>query len=84
MLLFGVPYKGTVLDYDVSELLNNEISIIPSNAAVEEDTREALQLIAEGKINVSKLVTHRFGIDEFLEAVKVAESGEAIKVLIVD
>jgi len=84
VLLFGVPYKGTVLDYDVSELLNNEISIIPSNAAVEEDTREALQLIAEGKINVSELVTHRFGIDEFLEAVKVAESGEAIKVLIVD
>ncbi len=49
VLLFGVPYKGTILNYDVSELLNNEISVISSNAAVEEDTREALKLISEKK-----------------------------------
>ena len=84
VLLFGVPYKGTRLDYDISELLNSEISIIPSNAAVEEDTREALQLIADRKVEVAKLVTHKFRIDEFLEALKVAEGGEAVKVLIVD
>ena len=77
-------YKGTRLDYDISELLNSEISIIPSNAAVEEDTREALQLIADRKVEVARLVTHKFRIDEFFEALKVAESGEAVKVLIVD
>jgi len=84
VLLFGVPYKGTVLNYDISELLNNEISIISSNAAVEEDTKEALKLIYERKVDVKKLITHRFPLDEFNEAVRVAKQGEAIKVIIYD
>ncbi|MFP3201578.1 MAG: zinc-dependent dehydrogenase [Sulfolobus sp.] len=84
VLLFGVPYKGTILNYDISELLNNEISIITSNAAVEEDTKEALKVIAEKKIDVTKLITHKFRIDEFNEAVRVAKEGNAIKVIIYD
>lgn len=84
VLLFGVPYKGTILNYDISELLNNEISIITSNAAVEEDTKEALKVISEKKIDVTKLITHKFRIDEFNEAVRVAKEGNAIKVIIYD
>ncbi|QIW25122.1 alcohol dehydrogenase [Sulfolobus sp. S-194] len=84
VLLFGVPYKGTVLNYDISELLNNEISIISSNAAVEEDTKEALKLIYEGKVDVKKLITHRFSLDEFNEAVRIGKEGNAIKVIIYD
>jgi len=72
------------LNYDISELLNNEISIISSNAAVEEDTKEALKLIYERKVDVKKLITHRFPLDEFNEAVRVAKQGEAIKVIIYD
>ncbi|WP_338599340.1 zinc-dependent dehydrogenase [Sulfolobus tengchongensis] len=82
VLLFGVPYKGTILNYDISELLNNEISIVSSNAAVEEDTREALSIIASKKIDVTRLVTHRFTLDEFNEAVRIAKEGNAIKVII--
>ncbi|AAY79825.1 alcohol dehydrogenase [Sulfolobus acidocaldarius] len=84
VLLFGVPFKGTVLNYDISDLLNNEISIISSNAAIEEDTVDALKIISERKIDVSKLVTHKFTIDQFNEAVRVAEEGQAIKVIIQD
>lgn len=82
VLLFGVPYKGTVLDYDISELLNSEISIIPSNAAVEEDTMEALHLITERRVNVDPLITHRFRLEEFYEAVRVAKQRESVKVII--
>ncbi|WP_409366414.1 zinc-dependent dehydrogenase [Metallosphaera sp. D4-4] len=82
VLLFGVPYKGTILNYDISELLNNEISVIPSNAAVEEDTREALKLISERRVDVRKLVTHRYDLEQFHEAVRVAKQGNAIKVVI--
>lgn len=84
VLLFGVPYKGTILNYDISDLLNNEISIISSNAAVEEDTREALRLIYERKVNVAKLVTHKFRLEEFDEAVRIAKEGKAVKVIIYD
>jgi len=82
VLLFGVPYKGTILDYDVSDLLNREISVIPSNAAVEEDTREALNLIAQGKVKVDSLITHAFRLEQFHEAVRVAKQREAVKVVI--
>ncbi|AWR97513.1 alcohol dehydrogenase catalytic domain-containing protein [Acidianus sulfidivorans JP7] len=84
VLLFGVPYKGTILNYDISDLLNNEISIISSNAAVEEDTKEALKLIYEKKIDVMKLVTHKFKLEEFNEAVRIAKEGKTIKAIIYD
>lgn len=84
VLLFGVPYKNTILNYDISDLLNNEISIISSNAAVEEDTREALNLLALKKIDVTKLITHRFPLTEFENAVRVAKEGNSIKVIIYD
>ncbi|TRM76342.1 alcohol dehydrogenase [Sulfolobus sp. A20-N-F6] len=84
VLLFGVPYKGTTLNYDISDLLNNEISVISSNAAVEEDTNEALKVIASKSIDVNSLITHRFPLDEFNEAVRVAKEGKSIKVIIYD
>ena len=84
VLLFGVPYKGTVLNYDISELLNSEISIISSNAAVEEDTKKALELIAQKKVDVTKLITHRLPLDQFNEAVRIAKEGEAVKIIIYD
>ncbi|MEM4746406.1 MAG: alcohol dehydrogenase, partial [Metallosphaera sp.] len=71
-----------ILDYDASNLLNNEISIVSSNAAVEEDTREALRLISERRLNVSRLITHKFSLEEFNEAVRIAKQGKAIKVVI--
>jgi len=84
VLLFGVPYKGTILNYDISNLLNNEISIISSNAAVEEDTREALNMIANKKIDVTKLITGKFKLEEFNEAVREAKEGKTIKAIIYD
>ncbi|MEM3863465.1 MAG: alcohol dehydrogenase, partial [Metallosphaera sp.] len=52
------------------------------NAAVEEDTREALRLISERRLNVSRLITHKFSLEEFNEAVRIAKQGKAIKVVI--
>jgi len=82
VLLFGVPFKGTVLDYDVSDLLNNEISVISSNAAVEEDTREALKMLENREVNVEKLVTHHFPLDQFEDAVRISKEGKTIKAVI--
>lgn len=82
VLLFGVPFKGTILQYDISDLLNNEINIVTSNAAYEEETREALKLIAEGKIRVSEIITHKYSLEDFHHAVKEAKEGNVIKAVI--
>jgi len=80
--LFGVPVKGTVLDYDFSDIFNLEISIIPSYGATEAETRLALQLIEEHKLNLSPLITHRFKLEEFNKAIETAEGKGCIKIVI--
>ncbi|BCU66978.1 alcohol dehydrogenase [Sulfolobales archaeon HS-7] len=80
VLLFGVPYKQAVVSPEY--LLNNEISLISSNAAVEEDTKSALDLLVEGKIQFEKIITHEFSLDEFFLAVDEAKKGNVIKAII--
>jgi len=80
--LFGVPSKGSILDYDFSDLFNAEKSIISSNAATEEETRTALNYIHKKKIDVNSLITHKFKLEDFEKAVDVASKAESVKVLI--
>ncbi|CAF0742915.1 unnamed protein product [Adineta ricciae] len=42
----------------------------------------ALSLIASGRIDVKPLITHRYDIKESVQAFEMAESGQAIKVMI--
>ncbi len=42
----------------------------------------ALGLIASGRINVKPLITHRYTINESVQAFEMAESGQAIKVMV--
>ena len=79
--LFGVPAKGSILEYDFSDLFNAEKSIISSNAATEEETKLALKYIHGKKVDVNSLITHKFRLEEFDKAVEVASKAEAIKVL---
>ena len=80
--LFGVPAKGSVLDYDVSELYNAEREIVTSYGAVEEDTRAALKVLSVRGTEFGKLVTHRFPLERFDEAVGAAAGGAAMKVVL--
>ncbi len=80
--LFGVPIKGSVLDYDFSEMFNSELSIISSYGATEAETKAALQLIENHKLNLSSLITHKFTLEKFNEAVETAKKGNCMKVII--
>lgn len=42
----------------------------------------ALSLIASGRIDVKPLITHRYSLQEAVNAFKMAESGQAIKVMV--
>lgn len=80
--VFGVPYKGSALDYDLADLLNNELTLLTSNAADDDDTRTAAKLISSGEIHPERLVTHRFSIDNISGAVNTASKAEAMKVVV--
>jgi L-iditol 2-dehydrogenase len=80
--LFGIPTKGSVLDYDVSELYNSDQRIITSYSATEKDTKEALQILSGNADDFGRLITHRFPLDRFDEATEAASDGTAMKVVV--
>jgi len=80
--IFGVPPKGSILQYDVSDPYNSEVSLFSSYAATDVDTAKALKLIASRRIDFASLITHRFRIEEFDRAVETMSSGKGMKVVI--
>ena len=80
--LFGVPVKGSVLDYDISELYNSERSITTSYGATEADTKSALRVLSARGDEFGRLVTHRFPLAKFGDAVSAASGGTAMKVVV--
>ena len=79
--LFGVPSRGSVLGYDISELYNAGQQIVTSYGADDEETKEALAIIASNP-KFERLVTHRFSLARFDEAVEAASGGKAMKVVL--
>jgi L-iditol 2-dehydrogenase len=71
------------LQISPKELFFSEIQIIPSYSTSHLETRTALKLIKSGRINVKKLITHRFRLVDAAKAFKTAsESKESLKVIV--
>ena len=82
LCLFGVPARGSVLDYDLSDIYNSEISLVPSYGATDTETATALRLIAADSEKFRPVITHTFPIAEFTRAVETTISGVGMKVVI--
>ena len=83
VILFGVPPKDARFSIDISKVYSKEIAIIPSYAASETDTNTAFNLIKEGKVDMARLVTHRFDLSESAKALEYAHQGnDAMKIIV--
>lgn len=68
ILFFAVPKPGETVDVDFNPFWRDDITIKTCYGAAPQDSRQALELIRSGVVNVDDLVTHRFGIDAIGEA----------------
>ncbi|MDH3618260.1 MAG: zinc-dependent dehydrogenase [Nitrosopumilus sp.] len=83
ILMFGVPSKGATIELDMSIIYSKEITLVTSYAASDLDTKEALQLIESGEIDVRQLITHTYPILESQKAFDHARTGKnAMKIII--
>ena len=83
VILFGVPSSGATLNVDMSNVYSKEITLLTSYAASDADTKNALELIHSSKINVKKLITHRYQITDALKAFEHAHNGaDSMKIII--
>jgi len=82
-MLFGVPSTGAMLNFDMSMIYSKEITLYTSYAASDTDTKAALDLIASSKIDVKKLITHRYQIIDTPKAFERAHNGaDSMKIII--
>ena len=83
IMLFGVPTKDAMMSVAMSKIYSKEITITPSYAASEADTNQALQMIKDKTIDVQKLVTHKFTLDNSAQALEYAHKGnDSMKIII--
>jgi L-iditol 2-dehydrogenase len=68
ILFFAVPRPGETLDVDFNPFWRDDITIKTCYGAAPLDNVQALELIRHGRVEVTEMVTHRFGIDRIGEA----------------
>jgi len=84
VLVYAPLPPGDEMAVDVCDLLFSEKSLVSTYSCSPDDTRFALDLIGDRRIATHTLVTHRFGLEEVGEAMRLAASaGESLKVVIV-
>ncbi|MFC1807892.1 zinc-dependent dehydrogenase [Candidatus Omnitrophota bacterium] len=84
ILFFAATEKDLTIPLPVNDVFwRNEITLISSYAGSPKDHKEALELIASGKIKVADMITHRLSLAQAQEGFKlVAAANESMKVII--
>jgi L-iditol 2-dehydrogenase len=83
ILFFAVPDPTTKIPIPITEFWRNEITLKTSYGAAPRDLEEALKILAQEKINVADMITHRLDIKDAAEGFRrVAEADESLKVII--
>lgn len=83
VVMFGVPSKDAMINLNMSVIYSKEITMISSYAASDSDTKAALELIQFSKIDVKKLITHRYNIKDSPKAFEHAHHGvDSMKIII--
>ncbi|HZE87327.1 MAG TPA: alcohol dehydrogenase catalytic domain-containing protein [Methylomirabilota bacterium] len=82
IIAFGIPKENITIDWG-KYLINKELSIDSVFGRMIWDTwKDTTELLVSGKIDLRKIITHRFKLADFEEAMKVMKSGECGKILL--
>jgi L-iditol 2-dehydrogenase len=76
LLVFTMAAPGEAWSADLNGLYFREIAVVPSYSCGPEDTRQALSAIANGRVPVADLVSHRFALAQAPEAFARARRAE--------
>lgn len=80
--LFAGFSKGVQAELDVNAIHYSELMATGAFGLTRAQFARSLNLISSGEIDVQPLISHRFALDDAVEALAAAEQGSAIKVAI--
>lgn len=78
----GLPKDKPMITVDSNIVHYRELILAGANGSSPAQNKEALALIAEGRVPVKDLITHRLPLDDVGDAIEAVTSGAAIKVVI--
>ena len=78
----GLPKDNRHITIDANAIHYQEFFIGGASSSLARQNREALDLIAAGKIEAEKYITHRFGLGQIAQAFETVESRTAVKVVV--
>jgi L-iditol 2-dehydrogenase len=83
-LFAGMPKSDCIEAIDLNLIHYRELHLHGANSSVRRDYLEAMRFLDSGKIDGKSLITHRFPLKEFAQAVKVQNDSRsgALKVII--
>jgi threonine dehydrogenase-like Zn-dependent dehydrogenase len=83
VLLFGVPPSGSRVSIDAFAVFRKGLTILSSYTSVR-NSLQAVRLLAEGRIDVKRLVSHELPLSDFTRGVELIETGApgALKIML--
>ena len=80
---FGGLKKGTRVEIDTNLVHYRGLTLQGTTGSSNEDYFRSMQLVADGRINVRDIVSHRYALAEINQAFEFAKSGQGMKTLVV-
>jgi 2-desacetyl-2-hydroxyethyl bacteriochlorophyllide A dehydrogenase len=78
--LAGIFHRPAALD--LGDVVRREITIRGSICYTWLDFQTSLELVAQGRVQVEPLLTHRFPLDRMAEALEIARRRESVKIIL--
>jgi len=83
ILFFAVPDPTVKIPVPITQFWRNEITMKTSYGAAPCDLEESLEILAQKKVNVTGMITHKLSLQQTAEGFTlVADAGESLKVII--
>jgi L-iditol 2-dehydrogenase len=83
ILFFAVPDPSVKVPVPINQFWRNEITLKTSYGAAPNDLAESLAVLAEGKLDVKDMITHKLNLRQAAEGFRLmAEAGESLKVIL--
>ncbi len=83
ILFFAVPDPTVKVPLPITQFWRNEVTIRTSYGAASSDLAESLSLLAEKKVSVKEMITHRLSLREAAEGFRLtAEADKSLKVIL--
>jgi L-iditol 2-dehydrogenase len=83
ILFFAVPDPTVKIPVPITQFWRNEITLKTSYGAAPCDLEESLEILAQKKVNVTDMITHKLSLQQTPEGFRlVADAGESLKVII--